>query len=197
MSVLGTRSHAEATDLPPLVAAAVRLAAELGFENSCRVEHGRLLHALAAGAESRIGETGTGCGVGLAWLLEGRGRGVSVVTVERDSDRAAAVRELFADVPDLEILTGDWTAIEDHGPYDLLILDGGGHGKNGPAAEPTKLLTPHGTLVIDDFTPATTWPPMHEGVQDEARLQWFQHPALHTTEVRLAPDLATLIATRF
>ena len=194
MSVLGTRSHAEATDLPPLVAAAVRLAEELGFENSCRVEHGRLLHALAAGAESRIGETGTGCGVGLAWMLTGRRPGVEVVSVERDPERAARVRELFADVPDLQIVTGDWTTIADHGPYDVLVLDGGG--KAGPE-QVQDMVAPRGTIIIDDFTPATTWPPLHDGASDEARLQWFRHPGLHTTEVRLAPDLATVIATRF
>ena len=51
----------------PLVERAVDLARRLGFANSCRPEHGRLLRALAAGAGT-IGETGTGCGAGLAWL---------------------------------------------------------------------------------------------------------------------------------
>ena len=43
------------------------LARRESFAHSCRPEHGRLLYALAAGAGT-IGETGTGCGVGLAWL---------------------------------------------------------------------------------------------------------------------------------
>jgi Xaa-Pro aminopeptidase len=62
----GTASYEGLTDLPPLVERAVDLARREGFAHSCRPEHGRLLHALAAGA-GRIGETGTGCGVGLAW----------------------------------------------------------------------------------------------------------------------------------
>jgi hypothetical protein len=37
-------------NLPPLVERAVDLARRQGFANSCRPEHGRLLHALAAGA---------------------------------------------------------------------------------------------------------------------------------------------------
>jgi len=41
------------TDLPPLVERAVGLARRLGFANSCRPEHGRLLHALDA-AELRL-----------------------------------------------------------------------------------------------------------------------------------------------
>ncbi len=67
MSAEGTAAYDGLTDLPPLVQRAVDLARRLGFAYSCRPEHGRLLRALAAGAGT-IGETGTGCGVGLAWL---------------------------------------------------------------------------------------------------------------------------------
>ncbi|GLW72044.1 transferase [Kitasatospora phosalacinea] len=200
MSVLGTSAHA-ATDtagLPEPVARAVELAIRTGFDQSCRPEHGRLLQALAAGAGpgGRIGETGTGCGVGLGWLLAGRRPGVRVVSVEREAERVAAVRELFADVPDLEVLHGDWTAIHPHGPFDLLVLDGGGNGKQTAAADPEQLLTPGGTLVVDDLTPLTTWPPTYRGTPDTGRTVWYDHPALLTTEVRLAPDLSTLLATR-
>lgn len=196
MSVKGTESYAGARDLPAIVSAAVALASELGFPSSCRLEQGRFLHALAAGAARSIGETGTGCGVGLAWLVAGRRPGVPVVSVERDPERAARVAELFADVPDVEILHGDWTLIDDRGPFDLLVVDGGGNGKRGPAADPERLLRPGGSLVIDDFTPMTAWPPMHEGRPDRARLDWLEHPALLAAEVRLAPDLATIVATR-
>jgi len=72
MSPQGTAAYDGLTDLPPLVERAVDLARRLGFANSCRPEHGRLRHALAAGAGT-IGETGTGCGVGLAWLASGPG----------------------------------------------------------------------------------------------------------------------------
>ncbi|ROR45586.1 O-methyltransferase [Kitasatospora cineracea] len=196
MSVLGTASCTDATALPEPVARAVELAARLGFTQSCRPEQGRLLQALAAGASGRIGETGTGCGVGLAWLLAGRRPGVRVVSVEREPERVAAVRELFADVPDLEVLHGDWTLIGRHGPFDLLVLDGGGNGKQSAAADPERLLTPGGTLVVDDLTPLTTWPPTYQGAPDTGRTAWYDHPALLTTEIRLAPDSATLLATR-
>lgn len=196
MPVLGTASCTDTTALPEPVARAVELAARLGFTQSCRPEQGRLLQALAAGASGRIGETGTGCGVGLAWLLAGRRPGVRVVSVEREPERVAAVRELFADVPDLEVLHGDWTLIGRHGPFDLLVLDGGGNGKQSAAADPERLLTPGGTLVVDDLTPLTTWPPTHQGAPDTGRTAWYDHPALLTTEIRLAPDSATLLATR-
>ncbi len=196
MSTLGTQSYVDVDGLPPLVAAAVDLAKETGFALSCRPEQGRLLQALAGGATSSIGETGTGCGVGLAWMISGRRPGVRVVSVERDAERAALANQLFAGVPDVEIVCGDWTLIAGHGPFDLLVLDGGGNGKKGGAADPQALLRPGGTIVIDDFTPLTQWPPMHGGAPDEARLHWLQHPALLSTEVRLAPDLSTVIGCR-
>ncbi|MFB7663602.1 O-methyltransferase [Kitasatospora sp. NPDC056138] len=196
MSVQGTAGYAGQVQLPDLVAKAVALAQRAGFAKSCRPEQGRLLFALAAGARGSIGETGTGCGVGLAWMIAGRRPGVRVVSVERDLELVESSAELFADVPDVEIVHGDWTRIYDHGPFDVLVVDGGGNGKQTPAADPERLLTPAGSIVIDDFTPLGQWPPMHDGQPDTARMAWLNHPALFATEVRLAPDLSTIIGTR-
>jgi len=196
MSIGGTMSYRELAGLPDLVAKAVRLAGELGFDTSCRPEQGRLLHALAGGATESISETGTGCGVGLAWLVSGRRPGVRVVSVERQADLVDHVRRLFDGIPAVEIVHGDWTAIAAYGPFDLLVLDGGGNAKGSGAADPATLLNPGGVLVVDDFTPATEWPPTHGGQPDEARLHWLRHPALAAIEVRLAPDLASVVATR-
>ncbi|MFI0942362.1 O-methyltransferase [Streptomyces sp. NPDC021020] len=197
MSLDGTRAHLSGPgDLPPLVERAARTATRLGFPYSCRPEQGRLLHALAAGAR-RIGETGTGCGVGLAWLASGMRGGATAVSVEQDAGRAKAAAELFAPLaPQITVRQGDWTAITEHGPFDLLVLDGGGQGKGGAAADPLALLSPGGVLVIDDFTPSYGAPPVHDGAPDTARLHWLDHPALRTVEIPLAPDLATLVCTR-
>jgi predicted O-methyltransferase YrrM len=200
MSLDGTRAHLSGPgDLPPLVEHAARTARHLGFAHSCRPEHGRLLRALAAGAR-RIGETGTGCGVGLAWLVAGMPAGARAVSVERDPARAAAAAALFAHLaPAVTVECADWTAVAGHGPFDLLVLDGGGQGKAGPgdpAADPVELLRPGGLVVIDDFTPSGGLPPVHDGRPDEARLHWLDHPALRTVEVPLAPDLAVLIGSR-
>jgi predicted O-methyltransferase YrrM len=196
MSPEGTAAYDGLKGLPPLVERAVGLARRRGFANSCRPEHGRLLHALAAGAGT-IGETGTGCGVGLAWLASGARPGTRLVSVELDTERAGLVADLFADLPHLAVLPGDWREIYRAAPFDLLVLDGGAHGKSGGIpADPEDLLKPGGTLVIDDLTPASTWPPCFGGQADQARMHWLTHPALDAAELRLAPDLAALVATR-
>ncbi|MEV6103811.1 class I SAM-dependent methyltransferase [Streptomyces sp. NPDC051940] len=197
MSIRGTDSYSAHPDLPPLVRRAVDAARRHGFAYSCRVEQGRLLHALAGGARHRIAETGTGCGVGLAWLASGAGRGVELLSVELDPARAKAAAEVFADVPHVRVLCGDWTEVYAHGPYDLLVLDGGGNAKGGGAADPERLLTPGGALVVDDFTPGYgQWPPLHEGAPDTARLHWLEHPALRSVEIPLAGDLSAVVGVR-
>jgi predicted O-methyltransferase YrrM len=205
VSPQGTAAYDGLTDLPPLVERAVDLARRNGFAYSCRPEHGRLLYALAAGA-GRIGETGTGCGVGLAWLAAGARPGTRLFSVELDIGRAALAAELFADQPQVTVFQGDWTKITEEAPFDLLVLDGGGQGKSGgnpeapeateAPADPEALLRPGGTLVIDDLTPASTWPPLFAGRPDPARMHWLTHPAVAAAELRLASDLAALVATR-
>jgi predicted O-methyltransferase YrrM len=196
VSPRGTAAYDGLTDLPPLVAEAVHLARRAGFENSCRPEHGRLLFALASGADA-IGETGTGCGVGLAWLASGARPGTRLVSVELDPERAALAAELFQNAPQVSVIHGDWREIHREAPFDLLVLDGGGSGKRGTdAIDPAVVLRPGGTLVIDDLTPAQEWPPMFEGQVDTARVHWFAHPGMAAAELRLAPDLAAVVATR-
>jgi predicted O-methyltransferase YrrM len=195
VSLDGTAAYDGLTGLPPLVERAVGLARREGFGNSCRPEHGRLLFALAAGAAA-IGETGTGCGVGLAWLASGARPGTRLVSVEIDAERAGLATRVFSDVPQVTVIQGDWPEICAEAPFDLLVLDGGAHGKApGSAAEAEALLRPGGTVVIDDLTPATSWPPRFQGRLDAARMDWMTRPGFDATELRLAPDLAALVAT--
>ncbi|QTD98355.1 O-methyltransferase [Streptomyces cyanogenus] len=198
MSLAGTDAHTAEPRLPPLVRTALSAARAQRFPHSCRPEQGRLLHALAGGARLRIGETGTGLGVGLAWLVSGASAGVRLYSVERDPQRARCAAEVFAGRPEVTVLTGDWRRIEEYGPFDLLVLDGGGQGKapGDPPADVERLLVPGGTVVVDDFTPAAGRPPLHEGRIDRARLHWLEHPALRAVELRLAADLSTVVGTR-
>jgi predicted O-methyltransferase YrrM len=193
LSSQGTAAHRALSELPPLVRRALDAAEGAGFAHSCRPEQGRLLQTLAQGAGGLIGETGTGCGVGLAWLASGAADGVRLVSVERDEQRAAVAERVFAGVEQVTVLWGDWTELYRHGPFDLLVLDGGGQGKADAPADPTRLLGPGGTLVVDDFTPSPGWPPLHEGRPDAARLHWLEHPALRATELQLAADLSSVV----
>jgi predicted O-methyltransferase YrrM len=198
MSEDGTAAHLRESALPPLVERAVDAAACSGFENSCRPAHGRLLAVLAGGiGAGTVGETGTGCGVGLAWMAGAASRDCLLVSVERDPGRARTARELFTDDPRVTVLEDDWRALETHGPFDLLVLDGCGHGKRGgEAIDPEVWLRPGGVLVIDDFVPSTTWPPTYRDGPDETRLHWLEHPLLLATELRTDPDAATVVARR-
>ncbi|MFD8452025.1 O-methyltransferase [Streptomyces coelicoflavus] len=196
MSLQGTDAHRDDHTLPALVRRAVEAARTHGFAFSCRPEQGRLLQVLAAGALHSIAETGTGCGVGLAWLASGAAPGTRLTSVERDPNRARIAAEVFRDCPNVVILHSDWQRVEEHGPYDLLVLDGGGQAKGNGAADPARLLAAGGTVVIDDFTPATTWPPRFNGAPDQSRLHWLEHPELRATELRLAADLSVIVGTR-
>jgi predicted O-methyltransferase YrrM len=199
MSIAGTDAYTDLDDVPELVRDAVRLARASGFAYSCLPEHGRLLRLLAGGVSGGvIGETGTGCGVGLAWLASGARPGTRLFSVERDPARAARAAGLFADHAHISVLTGDWKSLREYGPFDLLALDGGGQGKGAdPAAEaadPDRWLKTGGLAVMDDFSPLTQWPPLFAGEVDTARLHWLEHPRLRTAQVNLTPDAAGLIA---
>lgn len=195
MALNGTAAYKGLEDVPPLVRQAVDVARAQGFAHCCLPSHGRLLQVLARGlSEGVIGETGTGSGVGLAWLASGSRSGVRLVSIERDAALVQAARAVFDATPQVKILHGDWRELRTAGPFDLLALDGGGQGKTGEQPiEPEAWLRSGGLVVMDDFTPADGWPPLHKGRPDQARLHWLEHPRLRAAEVRTQPDAATVI----
>ena len=77
--------------LPPLVDRARSLAAQLGFEKSCRDDVGRLLHVLAArrGVE-RAAEAGGGTGLGTARIASALEPGVPLFTADPIRDGRAS-----------------------------------------------------------------------------------------------------------
>lgn len=174
---------------PPLVARATELAERLGFERSCDAETGRLLHALAAQrGRTRVGEIGTGAGVGAAWIVSALSPDVPFVTVEQDDERARAVASLFAEDESVTALAGDWSELmPGEAPFDLLFVD----------ARPAKhavddvvaLLAPGGTAVLDDFTPGYADP-------DPLREAWLGHPRLAALELAVSPRMAVILAVR-
>jgi hypothetical protein len=51
-------------------------------------------------------------------------------------------------------------------------------------------------LLLDDFTPASGWPPLHDGQVDELRVFYLTHPLLTAVEVGVGPQAAAIVATR-
>lgn len=97
----------------------------------------------------------------------------------------------------MTIVHGDWRELERYGPFDLLVIDGGGSGKKGETPfEPLTWLTPTGAFVIDDFTPMEVWPPEHGGVVDAARMHWFEHPEVLLTEIRTSAYHSSIVGHR-
>jgi predicted O-methyltransferase YrrM len=198
MTVGGNSAYKQLADLPRLVSMGIELADGAGFDHSCAPEQGRLLSVLARGRSGgRIGETGTGYGVGLGWMVEATEPGTSFVSIEIDQGRAAASAQLFAGHPNVRVLHGNWTQLVEHGPFDMLVLDGGGKGKPPDADPPLDpaagWLAVGGLIVLDDFIPAGE-PGAAE--HDDARRHWLDHPALQATELRLSPTLATIVGVR-
>ncbi|MFB7209389.1 O-methyltransferase [Streptomyces sp. NPDC056255] len=181
--------------VPPRVVAAERIASEAGFKKSCIPEVGRILGlAAAAKPDGVIAESGTGSGVGTAWLHSGLGAGARLVTVERDEDLARRAAAVFADDPRVSVLMGDWRLLEQHAPFDVFFCDGGG--KRDDPQRVVEQLAPGGLLILDDFTPSSHWPPRFEGEVDELRLFYLTHPDLEATEVLTTPGSSSLIGTR-
>ena len=186
-------------DVPDLVASAVAEAITLGFQFCVHPAIGRLLGVLARGvpAGGLVGETGTGTGAGLAWMVTANPQ-AQFISVERDADRASAARRVFADHSRVEILTGDAGDLFARGPFNLLVHDGGwGSGKTDPRRiDPSVVLRDNGLMTIDDFTPMTVWPPQHNAVVDQSRIDWLENRQLFTTEISVTPDLSVLVCRR-
>ncbi len=176
---------------PPLVQRALALERELGFERSCIREVGLLLHVLAAQrGRTRVGELGTGCGVGAAWIVSALPPSVPFVTVELDETRAGAAAELFAADENVTVLHGDWHELMPaETPFDLLFLDSGKQYPEVDGEGVVGLLAPGATIVMDDLTPGRPGP-------DPVRGFWLNHPQIAALEILTTPGTAAIVGTR-
>lgn len=182
------------SDLPPVVSRALELSGRLGFFSSTRHETGRLLAALAASRTGTLAELGTGCGVGSAWLASGMTAGSRVVTAEVSASLAGQVSELFAAEDRVEVMAGDWSALERFAPFALLFVDVR-DAKRSPDVV-ADLMEPGGMVVLDDFTPCASWPPVYEGRVDVMREQWLTDERFTCVEVMVSVDSSVVIAVR-
>ena len=123
------------TEKPGLVGRALALAERLRFEHSCAPAVGRLLAVLAGRVRGGlVGEIGTGCGVGSAWMASALAPDSSMLTVEINPAKARAAGELLADVPNVHVLEDDWHELLAYGPFELLFADGGKAKEREPEA---------------------------------------------------------------
>jgi predicted O-methyltransferase YrrM len=182
------------TDVPAVVRRALALSGEQGYLRSSRVETGWLLSTLAASRSGTLAELGTGCGVGTAWLATGKHDDARVVTVEIEPALAEKVRDIFTDEPDVEVIAGDWTTLATYAPFSLLFVDVR-DAKESPDAV-ADLIETGGMVVLDDFTPCTTWPPIYEGRVDVLREMWLTDKRFTAVDVMVAPDASVIVATR-
>jgi predicted O-methyltransferase YrrM len=182
-------------ELPAPVARAFDVSRRSGYVSFCRNETGRLLATLAATRSGTLAEFGTGCGVGTAWLRSGVRGDTRILTAELDATLAGAAAEIFTDDPQVEVVAADWSTLTDRGPFSLLFLDAKGPKNSGPDTV-IGLVEPGGIVVLDDFTPCTSWPPIFEGRVDVLREQWLLDERFTTVEVMVASDAAVLIAAK-
>jgi len=138
---------------------------------------------------ARAGEIGTGAGVGAAWIVSALEPGVPFVTVERDTVRATAARELFGGDEDVKVLEGDWREVMPReAPFDFLFVDAR-DAKDDPDAV-LGLLAPRATVVLDDF-----W--FDPVLPDARRDGWLQHPEFNAIHLWVTPERGALVAVRW
>ena len=126
-----------------------------------------------------------------------RGRtGVRLVSIEHDWLLADIARSVFAEVPAVTVLHGDWSELRAEAPFALLALDGGGQGKGAEAPlSPARVGAAgrharHGRLHADPGVAADARRPARRRA---AVLAGAPGPAGH--EVRTEPDAASVVAT--
>lgn len=183
------------TDIPPLVHEAIQGAERLAFTHSCTLEVGLLLRVLAAQVrDGTIGEIGSGCGVGTAWLASGLLPHVALITVESDPVNAARVETLLTGLQNIEVLRDDWRAIIVRGPFSLLFVDGGDAKQHPDRLLPA--MRPGGLILLDDFTPQELWSPEWRGQPDALRAAWLNRTDIIATEILVTPTSAVILAVR-
>jgi predicted O-methyltransferase YrrM len=182
-------------ELPGIVARAFDVSRKRGYVSFCRNETGRLLATLAATRRGTLAEFGTGCGVGTAWLRSGVREDARILTAELDPKLATAAAEIFVGDEQVEVLTADWSTLRDRAPFSLLFLDAREPEDSG-ADTVVDLVEPGGIVVLDDFTPCESWPPIFSGRVDVMREQWLTDERFPTVEVMVASDSPVLIATK-
>jgi predicted O-methyltransferase YrrM len=93
------------------------------------------------------------------------------------------------------VVSADWSTLHDRAPFTLLFLDAR-EPKDAGVDAVVDLVGQGGIVVLDDFTPCESWPPMFAGRVDSLREEWLSDERFAAVEVMIAPDASAVIATR-
>jgi predicted O-methyltransferase YrrM len=183
--------------IPESVAAAQDRANNSGFTLSSDPEVGQLMACLANAVPigGWILEIGTGCGVGLSWIVHAVGSrtDVEVVSVELDPGLADATRS--AGWPSwVSIVEGDGAdLVGTIGSFDLIFPDAPG-GKIFKLRKTISTLRPGGFLLVDDMDlTAHEDPELRDGLAS-VRERIVTHPDLVCAEIPVASGV--IVATK-
>ena len=68
--------------------------------------------------------------------------------------------------------------------------------KTWPREQIVDLLDAGGMIVLDDFSPCPTWPPLEGGRVDALRLDWLADDRFTSVDVMVAEDTSVIIAVK-
>jgi predicted O-methyltransferase YrrM len=184
-------------DIPESVAAAQDRASRSGFELSSEPEVGQLMACLAHAVPigGRILEIGTGCGVGLSWIVHGLGSRADVEVVSVEIDPAIAASTRGVGWPDwVSIVEGDGAVLVGAiGSFDLIFPDAPG-GKIFKLRKTISTLLPGGFLLVDDMDLSVHNDPELRNGLASVRERLIEHPDLVCAELPLASGV--IVASR-
>ncbi len=184
-------------DIPESVAAAQDRASKSGFELSSEAEVGQLLACLANAVPigGRILEIGTGCGVGLSWIVHGVGSRTDVEVISVELDRALADAARSVGWPSwVSIVEGDGAdLVGTIGSFDLIFPDAPG-GKIFKLRKTISTLRPGGFLLVDDMDLTVHEDPELRDGLASVRERIVTHPDLVWAELPVASGV--IVATK-
>ncbi|MDN5725079.1 MAG: cytidine deaminase, partial [Propionibacteriales bacterium] len=65
-----------------------------------------------------------------------------------------------------------------------------------PREDLIDLLETGGIVVLDDFTPSSSWPPMADSRRDTLRQEWLSDTRFSSVDVMVAEDASVVIAVK-
>lgn len=186
------------SNVPPLVNRAINLAEQMEYTESCSPEVGRLLQILTSQYRSGvIGELGTGCGVGAAWIASALAPGTSFFTVELDVSRAAAVRALFDPLLNVRVIQGEWREFVRNWHFGMLFASFAIDRENAPDLL-FESLSEGSLIVLDGLVPQAEGrsKPKIDSPGELIRDFWLNNSRTRGTEIIVSPRESVILAAR-